>query len=159
MDIEDLAQETMIVVINRLRNKKLEDPSRLAGYVQRTAQNLFIGRARLDSSRKTTPVADVPEVDTHEIEQGLTTVLEKETKQLVRKLLDELGVERDREILRQSYLLSLPKAVVCENLTLTPSQFDRVLYRAKRRLKDLAMEHLNNLPFLAPVPAGGLEQD
>ena len=43
---EDIHQETFRVALLRCREGSLEDPSRLAGFLQRTARNLLIGEFR-----------------------------------------------------------------------------------------------------------------
>ena len=145
MDVEDLAQETMIVVIRRLRGKGIEDPDRLAGFIQRTAQNLYIGKARLDASRQTVSVPEIPDHAVDGIADSFGTVLQRETEQLVQRLLQELTVQRDRDILQQHYLMGLEKAVVCENLGLTANQFDKVIYKARGRLRSLVEQRETSL--------------
>ena len=49
---DDLHQDTFRVVLERLRGKGLEDPERLAGFLRRTARNLFIGHYRKTTRRK-----------------------------------------------------------------------------------------------------------
>jgi len=55
----------------------------------------------------------------------------------VSQLLDELSIERDKDILRSFYLEEQEKQAICERLNLTSAHFDRVLFRARNRLKEL----------------------
>jgi RNA polymerase sigma-70 factor, ECF subfamily len=57
--------------------------------------------------------------------------------QVVRRLLAELPVERDREILRRHYLSEESKDSVCHALGIDDAHFRRVLHRAKQRLREL----------------------
>jgi len=56
---------------------------------------------------------------------------------LVRRLLQDLGSSRDREILVRYYLDEEDKLHLCESLALTGPQFDRVIYRARDRFRML----------------------
>src|SRR6185436_5403273 len=44
---------------------------------------------------------------------------------------------RDREILVRFYLQEEEKEAICRDLALAPDQFDKVLHRARARLKEL----------------------
>ena len=57
----------------------------------------------------------------------------------VRRLLAELSQERDREILNRFYVRELDKATICRQLGVDDSHFNRVLYRARQRLRDLVL--------------------
>ena len=48
-----------------------------------------------------------------------------------------MKVERDRDILVSYYAKEEEKGSICERLDLTPANFDRVLFRARSRLKQL----------------------
>ena len=48
-----------------------------------------------------------------------------------------MGVVRDREILRRYYLSDDDKQRICQDLQLTSAHFDRVLFRAKQRMREL----------------------
>jgi RNA polymerase sigma-70 factor (ECF subfamily) len=52
-------------------------------------------------------------------------------------VLRQLSISRDREILRRYYLSDDDKEVICRDLGLSPGHFDRVLYRAKQRMREL----------------------
>ncbi|HEY2591447.1 MAG TPA: hypothetical protein VGI35_07635, partial [Steroidobacteraceae bacterium] len=49
----------------------------------------------------------------------------------------EMGSERDRGVLVRFYLEEDDKETICRDLQLTPLQFDKVLHRARRRLRTL----------------------
>ena len=58
-------------------------------------------------------------------------------ERLVRKLLDELPVQRDREILVKTYLQDEDKSEICEALGVDSAHYNRVLFRAKQRFREL----------------------
>lgn len=133
---EDLHQETFRIVLERLRGPGIKDPARLGGFVHRTARNLFFGAARKEARRKTDGEAALPDVG--DPRPGpLDATLRSERAARVRRLLAGLRPERDRQLLLRYYLAEEPKAQLCAALDLTGEHFDRVLYRAKKRFRDL----------------------
>ena len=58
---------------------------------------------------------------------------------VVARLLEELGVSRDREILRRYYVDEADKAQICGELDISPTHFNRVLFRAKQRFRTLLL--------------------
>ena len=143
-EAEDIAQEAMIVVLLKLRAGEIDDPERLGAYLQGTAKNLVIGKSRLYESKNTQTTPDIPEWAIGWSNDEVEAVLQQESANLVQKLLSELKQERDRQVLMQHYVMDKPKEVVCENLSLSPAHFDRVLYNAKARLKTLFDAHTAN---------------
>ena len=134
---EDLHQEAFRVVIERLRERGLEEPERLAGFLHRTAKNLFIGGYRKVVRRKTEgevegleTVAD-PTADPHQ------RAVRQEESALVRRLIGELETDRDRQILYRFYIAEEDKERICADLDLSSLHFNRVLFRARQRFKDL----------------------
>ena len=56
-------------------------------------------------------------------------------------MLQELNSPRDREILVRFYLQEEEKDAICRDLGLEADQFDKVLHRARARLKELLESH------------------
>lgn len=133
---EDLHQETFRVVIERLRGAGLDDPDRLGGFLHQTARHLYLGAARKAARRKTDGESAMPDLD-DPAPGPLDATLTGERTALVRRLLAELRPERDRQILFRYYLAEEPKERICAALDLDGTHFDRVLYRAKGRFREL----------------------
>ena len=60
---------------------------------------------------------------------------------LLNNILELLTVERDREILRRFYLRDEEKSIIRRDLDISAAHFDRVIYRAKDRLRRLLNRH------------------
>lgn len=136
---EDLRQETLRIVIERLRGRGIDDPERLPAFVCQTARNLLIAHRRKDARRRTTSDTTVVELQRDEHAAPARDYDRERTAAVVAELLAELRQERDREILRRFYVLDQPKADVCDTLDLSPQHFDRVLHRARRRFRELLL--------------------
>jgi RNA polymerase sigma-70 factor (ECF subfamily) len=133
----DLRQEALIVVIERLRETGLEEPDKLAAFLHQTAVNLALGEARTYYRRNTWPNSEA--LDRAATSEPLIAdrIEREELARLVKRLLDELNQPRDRDILRRFYLGEEPKESICATLELTAAHFDRVLYRARKRFREI----------------------
>lgn len=143
---KDLAQEALQVALLRLRAGKVEQPEALAGFLRGTALNLLANELRRSERR----LADASSDWMDEL-QGDTDdpAAQVENDDLVRSMRETIGglkVARDRELLWRYYVDQAPKDVLCASLALSSEHFDRVLHRARLRLREL---------WLARHPAGG----
>ena len=137
---EDLAQDALLTVLTRLRDKGIDHPERLNSFVHQTAKYQFIGWLR-KSVNKTELM---PSVDDHAEEKvSVEDEIDKDNlRSNVRQLIGEMKVVRDREILYRFYVRDQAKPVICEALDLTPAHFDRVINRARNRFKQLLLQRM-----------------
>jgi len=70
----------------------------------------------------------------------LSVLLEKERSTIVRRILKELKSERDRQILFRFYISEEDKEIICADLGLSSQHFNRVLYRARERFRELCQQ-------------------
>jgi RNA polymerase sigma-70 factor, ECF subfamily len=132
----DLCQETLIVVLSRLRNRSISDPSRLAAFAAQTARQMAFDARRRFAIRKT--AVDSPAVDAAAVEAPIDDSVERASViALVRQLVAELSHDRDREILRRFYLLEQEKTEICSAFDLAPGAFDQLVFRARARMRAL----------------------
>ncbi|MEA2604452.1 MAG: polymerase sigma-70 factor, subfamily [Acidobacteriota bacterium] len=134
---DDLQQETFRIVIERLRQEGLADPAGLAPFLRGTARNLLIAERRKAARRRTWG-------DTGELAEAvapapsqLQSVLLDEEAEIVRKLIGELPTDRDRQLLLRFYVGEEDKESICTDLGLDSLHFNRVLFRARQRFKEL----------------------
>lgn len=136
----DLCQDTFFVVIRKLRARELRDPAKLAAFVNQVAVNLSIEHFRRESRFVYSPDGIIGLEAAHTDKYGKQVDFEAASAQL-NGVLRELAIDRDREILRRYYLSDDDKDVICRDLDLSPTHFDRVLYRAKQRMRELIDRH------------------
>ncbi len=132
----DLCHETMIVILRKLRAGGLKDSNKLPAYIQQTAAFICIDHYRKEKKYVTGTDGIISLQLPHYDKKGKYVDRQK-VAYLVEELLDQLSVERDREMLRRFYLYEEDKAGICEDLDLTPAHFDRVLFRARQRVREL----------------------
>jgi RNA polymerase sigma-70 factor (ECF subfamily) len=135
---EDLYQETFRLVIEKLRRGELREAERLPGFVSSMARNLFLGSVRLSGRRqKWHGDPEATETAPDPAPGQLSKLLVQERAATVRRVLAELGNDRDREILSRYYIADENKEDICRDLELTDLHFNRVLFRARQRYKEL----------------------
>src|SRR3954467_6546262 len=130
VDAEDLTQETLQIVVERVRARTIDDPRKVFAFAAATARNLALNAARKALRQQT--VVDSELVDelaqNLEMEQSeLSDSDDRHLAQAVADLIEELPTERDRQMLMRFYLDGTDKQQLCRELGLSPKPFDRVL--------------------------------
>jgi len=132
----EMLNEALALAISHLRVGRISEPDRLAGYVYRVALNLYRNYRREFDNRadlRASPdhIQDVPAscVESNESQDRLL-------KQ-VRAVIEALPTPRDREIVKRFYLDEEDKSAICASLGLSPLHFDKVVHRARQRMKVL----------------------
>ncbi|HYX24752.1 MAG TPA: sigma-70 family RNA polymerase sigma factor [Thermoanaerobaculia bacterium] len=134
---DDLHQETFRIVLERLRRRALDDPAGLAGFLRGTAHNLAVAEHRKTARRRTDANPEGLEHAVHAGPGQLQTVLLDEEANIVRRLIGELPTARDQQLLMRFYVAEEEKETICSDLGLDSLHFNRVLFRARNRFKEL----------------------
>jgi RNA polymerase sigma-70 factor (ECF subfamily) len=135
----DVAQETFRIAIEKLRRSPLEQVERVAGFLRGTALNLVSAEVRKNARRATTADSDAVDLAADDSAGPFDNVSAEQVQRVVRTLLNELPVQRDREILIRTYLEDEDKSSICEALGVDSAHYNRVLFRAKQRFRELLM--------------------
>lgn len=137
----DARQEALLILLQKLRASEVQNLNAVPAFLRGVVQNLSRKAVR---DRVSSPVFQTQNLeyvaDTIACAHSVSAALAFEQLQLrslVQRCLDELPVERDREILYRSYILEQDKQQVCSELKLNSDAFDRVISRAKQRLRAL----------------------
>ena len=133
----DIRQDALRVVIEKLRAGTLEQPERLAGYLRGVALKLCGAQRRKEVRRATTADSDAIETVADERANPEEQLSDEQLRRAVRELLAELATPRDRDILTRVYLLDEDKDAICSALGVDSLHFNRVLFRAKQRFREL----------------------
>ena len=137
--VDDLFQETFRIALEKIRQGDLRDPRRLSGFICSLARNLVIDHFRKVAARRTTgdvKLGDIASVRADPLE----TLLRSESGEFVRQVLSEMPSDRDRQMLFRFYVAEDEKDAICRDLDLTSLHFNRVLFRARERYRDLYLE-------------------
>ena len=138
--LQDLVQETLLVVIQRLRGAGIEDPRKLAAFAAQTARNLAIASLRKAERQKTDVDSDATNRNADPGQGVVGIASDREAALAVRALLRELPQPRDRLMLKRFYLDDHDKDSICREMDLTEAAFNQALSRARRRYRQILEE-------------------
>lgn len=135
----DIYQDTFAVVLTRLRASALDAPERLPAFIHQTATNLAVGAFRRDTRRRTQADTDALEHVPDPAGNPYFALSRDQQRAAVHRLIAELTVPRDRQLLLRYYFDDADKTALCAELDLSADHFDRVLHRARARLRELLL--------------------
>jgi RNA polymerase sigma-70 factor (ECF subfamily) len=133
----DVRQEALRIVIEKLRAGTLEQPERLGGYLRGVALKLCGAQRRKERRRATKADSDAIEAVADDRADPAEHLSDEQLRRAVRALLAELSTPRDRDILTRVYLLEEDKETICAALGVDSLHFNRVLFRAKERFREV----------------------
>ena len=136
---EDLLQDTWAVALEKMRQKPLDQPERLSGFLSGIARHLALNELRKTGRQRTSVSTDIINLVPDESANPMRQASRAEVCRHVRILLDELKQDRDRQILERFYVKEQEKEEICRKIGVDGSHFNRVLYRARQRLRDLLL--------------------
>jgi len=136
----NLRQDTFLIAIEKLRAEPINEPERLSGYLRGVAVNLALAHQRKTARRATTADTDVVEAAAaNERGTPFEEVSVNQVRLAVQALLEELRTPRDREILKRLYIFDEDREAICRDLGIDAVHFNRVLFRAKARFRELLL--------------------
>jgi RNA polymerase sigma-70 factor (ECF subfamily) len=164
---DDLHQETLALVLEKIRRGEVREPERLAGFIRSTARNLFIADRRKESRYGAFGEGEEEALAAPATERApVDRVVADEEARQVRRLLDELRHDRDRQVLLRFYLADDSREAICAELGIELERFNQVIHRARERLRNLweqaekrrrfasGMRRIVGTPGRDPAPGG-----
>lgn len=136
---QDLCQEAFCITLERLRQQTLNEPDKLPAFLHSTALNLYIAEIRKADRRKTFSDQDLLDGLVDATQNQYRALLRERSGEAVRRLIAAMDNSRDRSLLYQYYIEEHDKVQVCADLGLSHRHFDKVLFRARQRFKDLLL--------------------
>ena len=155
----DCYQKTLLITLRKIRDGDIRKPESIFAFLCSTAVNVVITHRRYEN--RYTNLGDRVFQLKGGADDAATREKDSETIHLLLKnLLNQLSIPRDREILQRFYLHEEDKKSICKDFDIKSEHFDRVLYRAKQRVRLLleaqrdvrAVLHnfLGNAPITGP---------
>jgi RNA polymerase sigma-70 factor, ECF subfamily len=153
----DLLQDAIVTALTRLNGAERNDPAVVAGFVFRTALFHLRNHQRLARIRSAPTALSTD--DTRWIGEGdgeialrldaddevlaaatataspVAALERADLSAMVRRALEGLGNARDRELIVRFYLDEEDKQSICSQMGLTALHFNRVIHRARERLR------------------------
>ncbi|MFL6550207.1 MAG: RNA polymerase sigma factor [Povalibacter sp.] len=136
----DVLQDAIATAWEHFLSGRVSRPEQIVGYVFQVAMNQLRNRRRKFAERADRR-ADGDALDLlPALEPPASIELGTNIVKQVRDLIAELPTERDRQIVKRFYLDEEDKDVICNELGLTALHFDKVIFRARQRMRD-KLEH------------------
>ena len=133
----DVLNQAFVTSLEHMQAGRISDPSQIAGYVFQVAMNQLRNHRRKFAERRdrrANPESlDQLPADGAPPDAGIELDLHIE----IRALVGQLSTARDREIVKRFYLDEEEKDVICRELGLTALHFDKVIFRARQRMRAL----------------------
>jgi RNA polymerase sigma-70 factor, ECF subfamily len=132
----DILQDAAVTTLEKLRSGEIAHPENLGGYLYRVALNHLRNHRRKD--RAAVSSADsLDELRDAEDDPDWARVGRPQWASVARRMLEEMPVARDREVLVRFYLDDEDKEKICSELQLSEEHFNRVIFRARNRFREL----------------------
>lgn len=150
-DIDDLVNQVWMLALPKLRRGELRDPRALPAYLNTFTRRVARNYLRHSSRKAGTTDTEFVERQESPTEGPYARLKWAQAIEIATTLLDELSVDRDRQILERYLVEGEDKDRICEDLELDSVQFNKVLHRARKRFKELAGERLVDLMDAEPA--------
>jgi len=133
----DLLNEAICITWEKWQESKIERPEEIAGYIFQVALNLLRNRRRAMGERPGARADNAKLEALADDSETRDSWAERQIAARVKRVIASMSTPRDRLILTRFYLEEQDKETICRELNLDALQFDKVLHRARGRLKSL----------------------
>lgn len=143
-ELEDKVHDTFLIVVNAIKRGDLREPERLMGFVRTVVRRQVA--AYIENAVHTRR-------EQADLESGVTVADKKQNPEqeaigrekaaLMKSALDALS-QRDRDILVRFYLKEQPQEQICQEMSLTETQFRLLKSRAKAKFGDIGRKKLGS---------------
>jgi RNA polymerase sigma-70 factor (ECF subfamily) len=132
---EDILHDAIVTALQKAQAGEISTRSQLDGYVYRVALNHYRNHKRKEHSRSAeSDVEDLVDLNERDIPETLESA---QWLRLAKQLLNDVTPARDRELLVRFYLYEESKELLCQSFGLSDLHFNRVIFRAKERFREL----------------------
>lgn len=135
----DILQDAAVTTLEKLRRGEIAHPENVGGFLYRVALNHLRNHRRKDRTGVSS-AEELEDLRGPDEDPDWERVGRPQWAAAVRRLLEQMPAPRDREVLRRFYLNDEDKEQICTALNLSAEHFNRVIFRARNRFREL-LEH------------------
>jgi len=135
----DILQDAAVTTLEKLRSGEIAHPENVGGYLYRVALNHLRNYRRKDRTSLSSADA-LDELAAPVNDPDWENVGRPQWASAARRMLEEMPMARDREVLVRFYLDEEDRETLCRELGLSEEHFNRVIFRARTRFREL-LEH------------------
>jgi RNA polymerase sigma factor (sigma-70 family) len=141
-ELEDKVHDTFLIVVNAIKRGDLREPERLMGFVRTIVRRqvaAYIEQVVHTRREQTDLESGVTVVDRKQNPEQEAIIRQK--AELMRSALEDLS-KRDRDILERFYLQEQTQEQICQEMSLTETQFRLLKSRAKAKFGEIGRKKL-----------------
>jgi RNA polymerase sigma-70 factor (ECF subfamily) len=132
----DILQDAAVTTLEKLRAGQIAQPNNIGGYLYRVALNHLRNYRRKDRGALSSS-ADLDSLPQQGDEPAPAEIDRARWARATRLMLRQLPTARDRDLLVRFYLNDETKEDICASLGLSDEHFNRVIFRARNRFREL----------------------
>ncbi len=132
----DILQDAAVTTLEKLRSGEIAHPENLGGYLYRVAINHLRNHRRKDRTALSSP-EQLEELRDSVDDPDWERIGRPQWAAAARRMLEEMPAARDRELLVRFYLNDEDKDTICRELNLSQEHFNRVIFRARNRFREV----------------------
>lgn len=143
-ELEDKVHDTFLIVVNAIKRGDLREPERLMGFVRTVVRRqvaAYIETAVHTRREQTDLESGITVADRKQNPEQEAMV--KQKAELMKSALESLS-KRDRDILVRFYLKEQSQEQICEEMSLTETQFRLLKSRAKAKFGEIGRKKLTS---------------
>lgn len=136
-DVDDYVHDVFLIVVQAILGGALREPERLMGFVRTVLhRQLDLAISRIVGARETSSPTDTASQLSNSEPDPEQRLLDRERVEMMKRGLKRMK-DKDVEILTRYYLRGQQPERICQEMTLTPTQFALRKSRAKALLTSL----------------------
>lgn len=136
----DALNNALVTSLEHVRAGRVANPSLIAGYVFQVAMNQ-VRNLRRKMDERTGGRADPETIESLPDSRAETyEAFDSAMAARLRSMVESLPAIRDREVIKRFYLDEEEKESICRDLGLSALHFDKVIFRARQRMRTLLEE-------------------
>jgi RNA polymerase sigma-70 factor, ECF subfamily len=132
----DILQDAAVTTLEKLRAGQISQPNNIGGYLYRVALNHLRNHRRKDRGALSSS-AELDSLPQQGDEPASADIDRARWAKAARLMLRQLPTARDRDLLVRFYLNDETKEEICASLGLSDEHFNRVIFRARNRFREL----------------------
>lgn len=142
-DLDDKVHDTFVIVVQAIQRGDLREPQKLMGFVRTIVRRAVAGYIEAAVKARTVDVSihNPGAIADSRIESPEDQAIAAERRDLIIRTLERMS-SRDREILTRFYLCEQPPEQICEEMSLSDTQYRLLKSRAKARFGELGARAL-----------------
>lgn len=137
-DADDALQQALEIVLGKLRAGGVSNLEAIMSYISTTVQHIKCNALRVERNHPSESLPDGDQLDriaTSDDESAEREAERAEVRNAIHDVMRHIKTPRDLGVLHRRYILEQEKAEICGALHIDDRHFDRVIHRAKHRLR------------------------